>query len=548
MHSDHFYFRRLRLCLAGTFLFGFNAAQLAVAQQPNTATATENLKPDSVTCSLTGTVVNSLTGEPVRRAAVNISGQADQVTLTDNSGHFEFNGLLASRVFVSVVKPGFFAENSNKFGFTALDLTKDAPPVVLTLVPAGVIWGRLTNQNEQPLEGFQLHVISRTKQGGRAMWFGNQFQARSDENGNFRISGLPAGAYLLVVDQSQETSLSQTRVANAREQTYARVFYPGVSELGASTPLDIQPGQQLEANFAITAEAVYQVSGIAAASGNLNLQLIFTRRAGDGFDFTQTAQTQDGRFQAKLPAGSYSVSSSTDKGVSLSSPGASVVIGSDSPDVHVVLLPAPSIEVLLRTEGTGAAPPQNLTGGRGIPTVNVQLTGNTMNSYFGRPTKWWNPPLPEIQNVEPGTYSVEVNSGGPWWVKSIRAGGIDLLSDDLSVSPGIQPPPIELILRDDASTVTGTVVAAEPTIPPFVLLVQPHGRRNLIKVTPAVEGKFAFDGVAPGDYLLLAFDQANQIDFEDPEILSPYLSKAAHLSVTPHGNASISLNLLSVSK
>jgi len=59
--------------------------------------------------SLSGTVVNVLTGEPIRRALVQIYMGPGQASLTDDSGHFEFNGLPPGQASVTVQKPGFFS-------------------------------------------------------------------------------------------------------------------------------------------------------------------------------------------------------------------------------------------------------------------------------------------------------------------------------------------------------------------------------------------------------------------------------------------------------
>lgn len=109
------------------------------------------------------------------------------------------------------------------------------------------------------------------------------------------------------------------------------------------------------------------------------------------------------------------------------------------------------------------------------------------------------------------------------------------------MAEGGQPPPIEVTLRDDAASVSGTVVQANDLAPATVLLVQPHGHRNLVKTLPAGDGKFDFQGVAPGDYQLLALDQADQLEYANPEILNAYLSKAIHINVQAHGTANLNL-------
>ncbi|MGB7865241.1 MAG: carboxypeptidase-like regulatory domain-containing protein, partial [Candidatus Sulfotelmatobacter sp.] len=355
MNPGYFHFRRLPTCLAGLVLMALihGLVQPTNAQEPNAPIPTESTKPDVNLYGVAGTVVNSITGEPIRRAAVNISGQTERATLSDNSGHFEFGGLAEGRLFIGVTKPGFFSEQGALYGLTPLQVGPDAAPVVLRMVPAGVIVGRVTTRDEQPLEGFQVHALTKQSLGGRQVRFDRLFLARTDENGDFRLANLPAATYYVQVDQSQETTLGQPGIPNAREQVYAKVFYPGVSDFSASAPLELRAGQQLEANFTLTAEPIYQISGILSTHENLSSPLTFSRTAGEDYDFTQVTPTQDGKYQSKLPAGSYAVSGYTANGVLLSSPGASVVISSDSPAVHVVLASSASIEVVIRTELSG---------------------------------------------------------------------------------------------------------------------------------------------------------------------------------------------------
>ena len=64
----------------------------------------------SQTYNLEGTVINSVTGEPVSYALVTISSENKQALLTGPDGRFQFTGLRAGRVTVAASKPGFFED------------------------------------------------------------------------------------------------------------------------------------------------------------------------------------------------------------------------------------------------------------------------------------------------------------------------------------------------------------------------------------------------------------------------------------------------------
>ena len=540
------YLLRFGVCLMGLCLTVAEARQQAQAQEAGQVSdSSANSKPADNTLSVTGMVVNSLTGEPVRGAVVaintaQISRQIALSTLSDNSGHFQFNGLTEGRAFISAIKPGLGNRSRGQPAGTSVQVTRNVSPVLLKLDPTGAIFGRLTGSDEQPLEGFPLQVISKWTVGGKQQWVPVPFRATTDDDGNFRIAGLPADTYCLQVGQNQQTTLSRRGVPNPQEQGYAEVFYPGVADFNSATPIELTGGREVEANFSIAAEPLYEVSGIVTTQENLNSPVEFSRKAGDGDDFFQSAMVQDGRFQIKLPAGSFRVVGSTATGIQLAASG--VVVSSDNPNLNVALRPVSAIRVELQRESSSGSmqrnPPEQLRS-IGISLQLVRTASAPGASY------WWASGQSDgFQGVAPGVYTVQaIGPPGTWYVKSLRSGGIDLLSEDLTVVEGAQPQPIEVTLRDDAASVRGTVAPADDMAPVTVLLVQPRGTGNLIKVGGAFQGKFEIDGVTPGDYLLLAFEGEDRLQYENPEVLNPYLSKAEHISLQPHGIANVNLSL-----
>jgi hypothetical protein len=518
-------------------------AQETDAQSPITPDGAANSKTDGNSYSLSGTVINAITGEPVRRAAVQVSGQNGSVALTDAGGHFVVEGLAEGNVFLKAMKPGF-SEDEGSHPSSAR-VGKDAPAVVLKLTPWGVISGRVTTKDEQPLEGFQIRILAKQNVAGRLIWTDQPNQALTNEDGEFRVVGLQAGTYYVAVDQSTVTTLSQKGVPNAREQIFAKVFFPGVPDLASATPIEIAPGQDVEANFTLSPELMYQVTGTLSGPSNEVTGLTFSRKAGDDSDFTQTAALQGGKFQVKVPAGPYSVGGTMGGGVELTTPGAAVVIRSDEADLHVPLHAATTIPVELEKEqGAGGserkAPIQGI-----IPGLILQLVPLSQSR---RGTNFWRGQAGGIPNVAPGTYRLEINTNGEWWVKSAQSGNVDLLSDDLTLSEGEQPEPIEVTLRDGAGTVSGTVTPAGNPDRVLVLLVQPHGTRNIVHAARPMQGYFAIPGIPPGDYEIVALDGGDQLEYADPEILNPYLSDAEHVTVRPRTTVTVNLGLTSVKR
>lgn len=503
------------------------------AQESITAAPVPSSKTNETVYSLSGSLINSVTGEPLRRAAVQIMGQAAGAALTDDAGHFFIEGLPEGQVFVTAMKPGFYESQPG----TGAVVGRDGSPVVLKMTPCGAIVGRVTTRDGKPLEGFRISLIVKQVASGRSTWSERPNQGVTNEDGEFRIAGLQADHYYVVVDQGQQTSLGERGVVNAREQGYARVLYPGVSDLAAASPVEVIPGRETEANFSLIAEPLYQVSG-AASTGVMGLA--FQRQAGSESDFSLVANVQDGKFEAKVPAGAYVVSGGMQDGVLLSTPGASVVVSGDNADLRVSLAAVTGIPVKILAEHAGSGAAKRLSEEE-LPPLRIEIESA---SHIAHMTRWWNPRSQEIDNVEAGAYVLNVQAPAPWWVKSAQYGGVDVLSDEFTVGEGGSLP-IEITLRDDAGMVTGTVAGAAQWSQSMVLLVPMHGKANVAEAR-AMTGNFAFQGVAPGDYAVVAIDHGEQVEYANPDVLSLYLSSAQQIHVAAHGTATVNLTVTPV--
>jgi len=518
------------------------------AQETNESLPAQPSQPASQEYSVVGRVINSSTGEAINRVVVEISGAVNRATMTDASGRFEFNGLSEGNVSILVAKPGFFDEQFVSRGQQSdLRIGSNTVPVVLRMIQGNSIIGRVTTREGEPLEGFLVRAIKKQNVAGHQVWVDHAFEAQTLADGSYRIANIPPATYELAVDQSSEATLSQPGVPNSREQGYAQVFYPGVSELSMAAPIELSGGEEVEANFALTAEPFYKLAGMVATQDQLPFQITFQRAAAVGSDFKQNAAVQDGRFQIEVPAGSYAVYGITPEGQLLSTAGTFITLSSDISDVRIALAPLPSVPVRVRTE---------LDRG-GVERVDAaeasQLVGINLHSVSGTPFLkradfgWSNTWSSEIQNVEPGVYEFEANTFGPWRVESARCGSLDLLSENFTVTAGSQPLPIEITLRNDAATVTGTVRETEGVMA-SVLLVQQLSMRNVVKLAPKVNGTFQFQGLAPGDYALIVSDGVDNLEYKNPEVLDPYLATAVHISLQPHGTANVNLNLSPVNR
>jgi hypothetical protein len=79
----------------------------------------------------------------------------------------------------------------------------------------------------------------------------------------------------------------------------------------------------------------------------------------------------------------------------------------------------------------------------------------------------------------------------------------------------------------------------------IVLLVPERGPKGDIKSMEFSEGgSFSFDQVRPGDYFVVAVRQASDLEYKNPDVLAPYLSRAAHVTAPPSQEVNVSPELI----
>jgi hypothetical protein len=237
------------------------------------------------------------------------------------------------------------------------------------------------------------------------------------------------------------------------------------------------------------------------------------------------------------------VSAQTTDGKDLATPGA-VAIRADEVNLQLPLSPAVVIPVDIVKEQGGTGSERSVSA-QGIPGLILELDPV---SAFRRGANLWNGEASGFRDIAPGTYRLEVQTPAGWWVKSAQSGGVDLLSEELTVVEGEHPGPIEVRVRDGAGTVSGTVTPAADPLQVLVLLVQPHGKRSFVRAAAVIEGTFSMEGVAPGDYAILALEGADGLEYADPEVLEPYLSEAEPISVPARGTVTVNLGITAVGR
>lgn len=510
--------------------------------------------PNSPKHTVSGSVVNSATGEPIPRALVQLMGPLQRSDLTDSQGSFRFEGVPEGRAMFMARKPGFFSSEELSRGGgrprAPMMITGDVSSLVLKLTPEGIVAGSITGDDGEPLEGVQVRLKRQVVMNGRKQW-NQQSQARTDENGEFRAANLIPGTYYMLA-QAQRPATE--RAAAEPNIGYPPTYFPGAPDLSAASPIEVRGGQSVQLDFRLRSQLVYEVAGsvtgIAPEQRGANIE--FLNRSGDPVSGNVRFNPDDASFSARLPAGTYTVrATSFNRQGPAARASATITVAANVSGIRLPLLPGATIPVVVKTEFTSQPSSANLAGGtsktgsdsKPAQYASVQLTGldGVTSGYSTYDAADDNAPL-TLRNVEPGRYTVQISPRGPWYVQSAAHGQTDVLREDLVMAQG-DASPIEIVLRDDGGSVAGSATADNVAVPAVVLVV-PERRSTAPQTQYASERGFTINTLAPGDYLLFAFDSVDGLEYTNREALEPYASRAARVTVNSKGNATVTLALI----
>jgi hypothetical protein len=508
----------------------------ALAQQ----TETENFE-------VSGMVINAATGEPVSRALVQMQAATGKAQFAGADGTFVFRNLARGRYNLTASKPGFFSEqqlgrwNAWRNSFQEVPSEKE---VVLKLTPEGIIYGEVKNESGEPVEGVTIRAQRWQTENGRKS-LQNGGEAATDDEGNFRLAELPPGSYHLSFVPANRGGWVTYDKLNRRKQTdqgYGPQFYPGVADVESATAIELRAGATVHITQALSRQRLFEVAGVvrgATPVGGFNLTLL--NASGDMVQRTVGIDPKSGEFEIPgIPAGTYMLAASAqapnengpqELQVQLT---ATRLIHLKSDLAGLVLILGRGISMGVHVYG--GIPPVETTN---VPQVMVQLISKEFlqNSRGTMVPPQNGEPRPEarIEDIPPGSYTVEASPNQPAYIASLRCGSVDLLRDDLTVAPGGVLPPIEVTLGNDGAQLSVKVTEkGQPAAAAVVIYSEEYPRRSVLTQTNET-GAFSQGNFAPGKYQVIAVKDALDLEFRNPGAMEKYLQHASAVTLQSGG-------------
>jgi len=492
--------------------------------------------------SIEGSVFNSVTAEPVRKAYVTLTGPpvgqlADQ---TDAAGKFQFSGLPPGTYKISASHTGFIDRAARRP--ITLGPNQDVADSEIRLPPQGVIAGRALDEDGDPAPGARVSIFRQVYRDGKKQWSGFD-QAITNDVGEYRIAKLAPGRYILVA-RNEHPRLS-SRFGESAKLSYVPTYYPNASSQQAALPVEVGLGADVsDIDIRLIKRVlppVFHVSGRVTGVPADSPTIIVSSIGADEFECgnfgNSLALPPDYAFDITTRAGQCTISASILDAFAIYG-GGSLTVGGDVAGVVIAMAPPATLtgKISMAEDGSKVKL-QGVSVVLNDPSFHVNVQ-TARSDASGR--------LTFSNSMRHGHYSMSVDSGtlpDGCFIRDVKVGGQEGSLDDFEVQGATQ---IEVVLSNTAGKIKGSVSDADGNPLPFatITLIPADEKSRPVKHVADEKGNFQFAGQRPGKYQLLAWQEVNDDLWQDPDVRKKYENLSTEVSVGPSETEAVQLRVI----
>ena len=541
--------RRALLSVGLSLCFSL-AARTPQLESPRGLERAPNAADNGPRYAVSGTVVNSVTGEPISRAMIQLFVNGSHVTLSGPDGHFQFQSVSAGAATITAQKPGFFNVQELNMGdagspYPVLQVGQDSSSnLIVKLMPSAKISGRVVDSSGEPIENVQIRGLVRRVDNGEVRWE-ERGNAHTDDSGEYRMANLMPGEYVVSTGAKSASEFWPVarQAGESSDRFYPPTFFPGAATLSTASPVSVSAGQESNADFRLAVAKTYRVIGTVSGirPGPSSFMLLDADGTLTGLPGFFDSRTNRFRFSGVQP-GAYTILVNSVHGNTALAGVTNVNVGNaDVENVELTVGAVGSIPVHIEFENAGNSTvgqsqnvavhliprdpsPFNLGGWSQVQQVN----GTTEVS---------------IPRMIPGKYKAEVQSSGEVYVSSLRAGSSDLSRDDLVIAPGGDTPSVEVVMRGGAASLHGILKNNDLPVRGWIVVL-PDGASPSAPIVTAANGAFTVGGLAPGTYHIYGFPSVRGLEYRNAEFMRNYESASTAVSLGENDKKEVSVALI----
>jgi hypothetical protein len=524
------------------------------------------------TASIAGVVIAAADKHPIGYARVTLNNSA-RITYTNAKGEFLFPKLPAGPYSISVQANGYLGmyfgqTRSGRPGVKQiLAADEERKGIVLAMHKGGVVSGHVVGPDGRPLAGVNVGTLRKSWAQDGSTVFDWSGQGKTDDRGDYRITDLIAGSYLVyvfpptIIGREDRTGVGEPQ--RLATEGMIQTFYPGTTEPASAMPLTVEvDGERPGIDFSIQPTAMWTVSGRVdgvVARAMLTGPRIGTERQLSGGSVRLAPSVQaaggklasnsgrgpfarvgpDGRFRFEaVPPGQYELlyQVGSDPTTTRLAFGVSTVavVDRDIENATVDALPAAGIAGEVLTVNASAT----LAGGPLFGLIPLSGSWTENNNFLAARVDA--PVAFTISNVPPGRYAFRPSSSvAGMYLSKIEIDGVPAIGTLIDVGTS-DLKNVRVTYRTDLAEVSGSVRREDLTpVTEYALVVFPSDKREWpVWMTGAgvsradSSGRYTYS-TRPGSYLIAAVEDVDQFQWLDPAFLESLIPTATKITLGP---------------
>jgi hypothetical protein len=441
-------------------------------------------------------------------------------------------------------KPGY-GPNSRPLHDVILGPGEIADDVEIELSPPGVISGRVLDAEGNPLPGIKVQA-EQPRRLYRNARIERRGDAMTDDRGDYRIWGLPAGRYYVRAGEERPgTSLA-----------YTPAYFPSAMDLEASGQVRLDWGSEaggVDIRLAPAAPTVLRGVLRNSVTGEaVGRRMIRIVRRGSRFDRSVLTPTTraDGSFQVDgLPPGPYRLLAQDRESQLFARVDVQLV---EDPAVTAILDLAPGVEVsgVARMERPSV---QRLRDAPRSAYSRVQLTNRDVGALGGGEAELDSDGNFVIKYVAPGNHQIGTTcrlDGG--YVVRASVGGRELPNLRVPVSSGVPTKELEIWCSSKTGKLRWTIRPAPDAspydrLPQLRLWLRPIDDSPWNFINPygvygsGHPGAYPGLSVRPGRHMVYAISSLLEINWDDPQVVQALAPYGQTVEIKPGETAEVDL-------
>lgn len=510
--------------------------------------------------TVSGKVVNSVTGEAVKKAVVSLrsaTGQNTAATVSDQSGKFHFDNVTPDRYTATAQAAGYSEIMRSTGKPIVVAAQQEVEDVEVRIPPLTAISGKVLDENGQPMAEVNVMAMRYiyTGNGKRLQQTGS---AQTDDRGEYRIFDIQPERYFLAAMSYQRLAEARDRTMFAQgenvhstvpEEGYAPVFYPGVADISQALLQEVKPGVEWTgADFKLRQLPTYHIRGTVTGATGARGGRTMVRAQWCGQDeselpFSMGANQQsDARFDiAGIVPGTYCLTVTQQPGGGGAAAKKVVTVkAGDIDDIEFTVPTSFTVSGTVTIDGTPPSPMPQIN----IGLYNTEARGTRQGLMKSDGTF-------QIEGLYPGAYTFFLPQYPMLYAKSILYGSQDVTNGVIpSLQPGVA---LNITLGTDPGGFRGAVQpgSVETGAPVLVVAIPEDAYAARLdmqsQVPTSAGGNFGFPAVPPGIYKVFAIETSDFSDAQNRDLLKLLEGSATSVTVSPNVQQQVSVTAISAS-